>query len=86
MNINITPADRSLRAMIGLAIVASPIMGLDTAPLNWLGLVPWATAVLGFSPLYHLLGISTCSPTSYRYVTDGIQINRPAAPNREAHA
>ena len=53
------PADRIIRLLLGLVIVTLVFVGPKT-PWGWLGLVPIATALFGFCPLYALLGIRTC--------------------------
>jgi hypothetical protein len=58
MTTNMGQTDRILRAVIGAALV---IWGLAAG--NWLGLVglvPLATAALGWCPAYTPFGISTC--------------------------
>jgi hypothetical protein len=58
MTTNMGQTDRILRAVIGAALV---IWGLATS--NWLGiigLVPLATAAMGWCPAYVPFGISTC--------------------------
>jgi hypothetical protein len=82
MKINQTPFDRALRGVIGIALVASPVMGLDTIPVNWIGLIPWATAVLGWCPLYAAFGITTCTPSSYLHLREGIALHE----RNERHA
>jgi hypothetical protein len=54
--------DRGLRVVIGLALVALAVTG-PQYPWAWIGLVPLATAAIGWCPLYRLLGIRTCRPT-----------------------
>lgn len=51
--------DRALRLMVGLVLVALVFVGPKT-PWGWLGLIPIATGIVGFCPLYRLLGINTC--------------------------
>jgi hypothetical protein len=53
-------ADRLLRILAGLALLALVFFGPQT-PFGWIGLVPLITGVVGFCPLYRLLGINTCS-------------------------
>lgn len=50
--------DRTLRAVLGLAILSLLFVGPKTM---WalLGLIPLATAVVGMCPLYRLFGIRT---------------------------
>jgi hypothetical protein len=52
-----------LRLVAGLALLALGAMG----PLGWwgaIGLVPIATALIGWCPAYRLLGINTCARPS----------------------
>lgn len=51
--------DRALRIILGLVLIALVFVGPQTA-WGWLGLVPLLTGLVGFCPLYRLLGISTC--------------------------
>jgi len=63
MNTNIGPLDRALRALIGIALIAYAIpFGFPETSWNWvgwIGIVPLATAAVGFCPLYRLIGTST---------------------------
>ena len=56
MNTNIGSTDRLLRIVVGIALLSLVFVGPHTA-WGWLGLVPLATGVLRFCPLYTLLGI-----------------------------
>lgn len=50
--------DRALRIIVGLALIALTLthqIGL----WGWLGVVPLATALIGWCPAYTLLGIRT---------------------------
>jgi Protein of unknown function (DUF2892) len=56
--INESNADRIIRFVLGIAIA---VAGLYFQ--SWLGLlaiIPLATAVVGWCPLYSIFGISTC--------------------------
>ena len=59
MTCNIGSIERVVRAIVGLGIISLAFVGPQT-PWGWFGLVPLATAVLGWCPPYALLGISTC--------------------------
>ncbi|MDR3413042.1 MAG: DUF2892 domain-containing protein [Formivibrio sp.] len=59
-NKNVGGFDRIARAIIGLVLLGLMAAGTIGA-WGWLGLVPLATAVFGFCPLYKPLGINTCS-------------------------
>jgi hypothetical protein len=52
-------ADRALRAIVGLALISLVFIGPQT-PWGWVGLIPLATALVGWCPAYSLLGIRTC--------------------------
>lgn len=58
MKINVGGIDRILRIVAGLALVAWALMGGPA--WAWIGLVPLGTGLLGFCPLYPLIGFSTC--------------------------
>ena len=59
MNSNIGKYDRALRVIAGLGLVSLVFVGPQTQ-WGWLGLIPLATALIGWCPPYALLGISTC--------------------------
>jgi hypothetical protein len=52
--------DRAVRVILGLGILSLAFTG-PQSPLGYLGLVPLATGLIGFCPLYKVLGISTCA-------------------------
>lgn len=52
-------SDRTLRIVLGLALIAMVFIGPQT-PWGWVGLVPLLTGLVGFCPLYRLVGINTC--------------------------
>jgi hypothetical protein len=51
--------DRGLRVAAGLALVALAATG-SIGVWGWIGLVPLATGLVGWCPLYSVLGINTC--------------------------
>ena len=51
--------DRVLRIVVGLAILSLAFVGPKT-PWAYLGVIPLLTGVVGYCPLYALLGVSTC--------------------------
>ncbi len=59
MKANVGGIDRVLRIVIGLALIALTLTGAIGA-WGWIGLVPLATAAMGFCPLYTVLGFSSC--------------------------
>ncbi len=59
MSINMGSADRIIRAIVGIVLLALVFVGPQT-PWGWIGIVPLATALVGICPAYSLLGIKTC--------------------------
>jgi hypothetical protein len=55
---NIGPIDRAIRVVVGIVLLSLAFTGPQTA---WgaLGFIPLITAMVGWCPLYSLLGIST---------------------------
>ncbi len=51
--------DRVLRVVAGLGVLSLAFVGPQT-PWGYVGLVPLATGLIGFCPLYAMLGINTC--------------------------
>jgi hypothetical protein len=69
MPCNIGTADRAVRLVVGLVLVALTLLTSFAAATPWLwwaalfvGVVMLATAGLRFCPLYTLLGVRTCRP------------------------
>jgi len=56
---NMGTIDRVLRIVVGLGLISIIFIGPQT-PWGWIGVIPLATALLGYCPLYSLLGIKTC--------------------------
>lgn len=56
---NESAIDRIIRLVIGIALLSLVFVGPKT-PWGWLGIIPLATAAIGFCPLYRLVGINTC--------------------------
>ena len=55
---NIGNTERAFRALLGLGILSLTVIGPRT-PWGYLGVLPLLTALLGWCPLYRVLGIST---------------------------
>lgn len=62
MNRNVGTVDRTIRIIIGLALLWYALLAAPTGYnwVGWIGIIPLATALIGFCPLYTVLGISTC--------------------------
>lgn len=61
MKKNVGSFDKIFRIVVGIALLS--LLFLLEAPMNYLGLiglVPLGTALMGWCPLYTLLGINTC--------------------------
>ncbi len=56
---NMGSADRIARIVLGIVLIALALTGAFS-PWGWIGIVPLATAAVGFCPLYTLLGVRTC--------------------------
>lgn len=54
--------DRALRTIVGLALLSLFFIYPDASWRYWtlIGLVPLATGLMGWCPLYTALGMSTC--------------------------
>jgi hypothetical protein len=63
LTINESPLDRIIRIVVGLGLAGLAIAGLVTAPIAyavWLvAAILLVTGIVGFCPLYALLGVST---------------------------
>ena len=60
MNRNEGTLDRTIRVVLGIGLLALVFVG----PHSWLGLVgvvPLLTGLVGFCPLYRLIGVRTCA-------------------------
>jgi len=55
---NVGGLDKPLRIIVGIVLLALVFVGPHT-PWGWVGLVPLLTGLVGFCPLYSLLGINT---------------------------
>ena len=64
MKINEAGWDRSLRVALGLGLLALTAAGPQT-PWGLVGVIPLVTGLVGFCPLYRLVGLATC-PVSKR--------------------
>ena len=59
MKQNVGGIDRTIRIIVGLALISLVFIGPQTV-WGWIGVVPLATAIIGWCPPYALLGINTC--------------------------
>lgn len=56
--LNVGTVDRIIRIVVGLALIAIVFVGPQT-PWGWIGIIPLATAIIGWCPLYSLIGLRT---------------------------
>lgn len=59
MNPNVGNVDRAVRIILGLVLISLVFVGPKTS-WGWIGVIPLATALVKWCPLYRVLGISTC--------------------------
>jgi hypothetical protein len=61
MRVNVGSLDRWLRVIAGIVLLSLVFVGPRT---NWggLGLIPLATGLVGYCPMYRLIGLSTGKP------------------------
>lgn len=60
---NVGGLDKILRITAGVALLAFAVLAPEGTPfklLGFIGIVPLVTGLVGFCPLYPLLGLSTC--------------------------
>ncbi len=58
--VNENTVDRVIRVIVGVILIALVFVGPKT-PWGWIGLIPLVTGLVGFCPIYKLLGLSTAS-------------------------
>ena len=59
MKLNVVVIDRILRIVVGIVLIGLAATG-TVGWWGWLGVVPLATGLFRFCPMYRLLGMSTC--------------------------
>jgi hypothetical protein len=81
--VNEGDVDRLVRLVVGLFLLFGVVLG-PKSPWCWLGLIPVATALVGFCPLYRLLGVPRQSPqrevTWRGFVAPAITTRGPGSP------
>ena len=58
MNKNIGTTDRWILIIVGVVLIALAITG-SIGAWGWIGIIPLATALINFCPLYRLIGFSS---------------------------
>lgn len=59
MKSNVGGIDKVARIVVGVVLLGCALAGIG-APWTYVGVVPLATGLFGWCPLYPLLGCSTC--------------------------
>jgi len=72
MHANVGTLDRSLRIIAGLLLVDLALSGI-AGPWAWIGLLPLATGVLAWCPLYLPRGRSTVVRTEHHLSTEALR-------------
>jgi hypothetical protein len=63
MTANVGTIDRAARIVIGLSLIAAALGLFGPAYQSvwgWIGVIPVLTGLIGWCPLYSVLGISAC--------------------------
>lgn len=60
MNKNLGTLERFFRIALGIALVGGSLTGL-LGDWGWVGIVPIATGLVGFCPLYKVCGCKRCA-------------------------
>jgi len=61
MKANVGGIDKILRIAIGIALIAMAYMNI-VGVWGYIGVVPLLTGLIGWCPIYPILGIKTCKP------------------------
>lgn len=59
MKANVGGVDKILRMVFGVLLIGLALFGI-IGPWGWIGVLPVASGLFKFCPLYTLLGFSTC--------------------------
>jgi len=59
MKTNEGMTDRAIRIIAGLVLISLVFVGPQT-PWGWIGLILVATGLMGWCPIYQVLGLKTC--------------------------
>lgn len=59
MTNNIGSTDKMARIVVGALLIVLTLVGTIGA-WGWIGIVPLATALIGWCPAYSIIGVNTC--------------------------
>jgi len=60
---NVGSIDRVIRIVVGLVLIGLALFGPQT-PWGWIGIIPLATAMIGWCPAYSLIKFNSRSDSS----------------------
>ena len=60
---NVGTIDRLVRIVLGVALLTFALAGEPVAWWGWFGLIPMATGLWAFCPIYRVLNFSTAGPS-----------------------
>ena len=63
MKSNVGTVDKVIRIILGAGLISLVFVGPQT-PWGWIGIVPLATGLINFCPLYAIFGLNSCSAGS----------------------
>ncbi|WP_418648981.1 DUF2892 domain-containing protein (plasmid) [Thauera butanivorans] len=63
MEKNVSTWDRAIRVLLGVGLIGATVMG-SIGAWGWVGVVPLATGLVGFCPLYRVCGCKRCAAKS----------------------
>ena len=67
MNINVGGVDKAVRIIVGIGLISLFfVLHGDARWLGLIGVVPLATGLVGYCPLYSWLGLNTCAVKTTR--------------------
>lgn len=61
MKANVGGIDKVLRIAVGIVLIAMAYMNI-VGVWGYIGVVPLLTGLIGWCPIYPILGIKTCKP------------------------
>lgn len=59
MKVNVGMVDKVVRIIAGLVLIGLTLTGTIGA-WGWIGVIPLVTGVMGWCPLYSIIGVNTC--------------------------
>jgi hypothetical protein len=59
MKVNVGMVDKVVRIIAGLVLIGLTLTG-TIGVWGWIGVIPLVTGVMGWCPLYSIIGVNTC--------------------------